>query len=108
MWQDILLSMSGFVRPYIFEISTMVIATLLVLYGDNINRAVKRQISHYHFIVRTFIFILLCAFGYGLLLTWLVPLIARLLHSVPSLYLGVVTIGILIALGVLAERKRVL
>ncbi|RTE87046.1 MULTISPECIES: DUF3392 family protein [Gammaproteobacteria] len=108
MWQDVLLSMSGFVRPYIFQISTMIIATLLVLYGDNINRALKRQISHYHFLIRTLIFILVCAFGYGLLLTWLVPVIANLLASISGLYLGVVTLGILIALGLLAERKRVL
>ena len=108
MWQDVLLSMSGFVRPYIFQISTMIIATLLVLYGDNINRALKRQISHYHFLIRTLIFILVCAFGYGLLLTWLVPVIANLLASISGLYLGVVTLGILVALGLLAERKRVL
>ena len=86
----------------------MVVATLLVLYGDNMNKAIKRQINQYHFLVRTLIFILVCAFGYGLLLTWLAPMLAQFLSQIPRLYLGISVLGIVVLLGILAERKRIL
>lgn len=108
MLEDILLHLTLHLRPYIYQVAMMVVATLLVLYGNNINNAVKRQISHYNFVVRTLIFILLCAFGYGLLLSWLTPLLADTLRRLPNMYLGVTMISIVLGLGILAERKRAL
>lgn len=108
MLEDILIHLSMHVRPYIQQVAMMVVATLLVLYGNNINNTVKRHISHYNFVVRTLIFVLVCAFGYGLLLTWLTPLLADLLRRIPSMYLGIAVVGVVLGLGVLAERKRAL
>lgn len=107
MLNDILFFLTTHLRPYTSQLAMMVVATLLVLYGDRINRAVKRHVSHYHFILRTLVFVLLCAFGYGLLLTWLTPLLANALYKIPSLYLGISMVGIVLGLGVLAERKRI-
>lgn len=107
MWNDILLSLSDFFNSYLSQIGMMIVATLLVLYGGEINKQVKSWVSRYHFIVRTLVFVLLCAFGYGLLLSLLTPFVADLLLKIPYLYRGLAIIIILLVLGILAERKRV-
>jgi len=94
------------VRPHIANFAMMIVATLLVIYGNHINQAIRRQVSGMHFIFRTLIFILVCAFGYGLLTQWLTPLLAAALASITNQWLGVVSTGILVMLGVLAERGR--
>ncbi|CUS49222.1 MAG: Protein of unknown function (DUF3392) [Idiomarinaceae bacterium HL-53] len=106
--EEILRTLTRLVEPYLSTVGMMVVATLLVLYGDNINKTIKRQINHYHFLLRTLLFILVCAFGYGLLLTWLAPLLSQFLGQIPRLYLGISVLGIVVLLGVLAERKRIL
>ncbi|MCC5856337.1 MAG: DUF3392 domain-containing protein [Idiomarina sp.] len=104
--QEILAHLSMHVRPYLSHVGMMVVATLLVLYGSSINRAVRRQVGHYNFFFRTLVFVLLCAFGYGLLLTWLTPLLVAQLRAIPNQYLGLVVVAIVIGLGMLVERKR--
>lgn len=106
MFESTLVQASMWLRPHITTIAFMVVATLLVLYGNNINALVKRNILHFHVVVRVIIFILLCAFGYGLLTTWLTPFVASQLASLPNHYLSPIVAIITIALGVLAERKR--
>lgn len=105
MIENALISLSHWFRPHLFTVSLMIVATLLVLYGNNVNGMIKRQISGCHFILRTVIFILVCAFGYGLLTVWLTPFLAQLLGRVPNLYLGLLIVSISILLGVMAERK---
>lgn len=83
-----------------------IMATLLVIYSETVNRLFKRQIGGLHFIFRTVLFILLCAFGYGALLIYVTPMLARLLASVGMIYLGPLVLGIFIILGVIAERKN--
>ncbi len=56
---------AGIFRPYVRDIALAMVATCLVVFGDDLNRLVRRQISSLHFIWRTLIFIALCAFGYG-------------------------------------------
>ena len=106
MLESWLVQASVWLRPYISNVAFMVVATLLVLYGNSINGMVKRAISHYLFIFRVLIFILLCAFGYGLLTRILTPFVASQLASLPNLYLSTVVGLLTVALGVLAERKR--
>lgn len=106
--EDILLFLSFHIRPYLAHVAMMVVATLLVLYGNEFNRVVKRNIAHYNFVIRTLIFIVICAFGYGLLVTAVTPLLADFLRRIPQLYTGISVIAILITLGVLAERRRVI
>lgn len=106
MFENWLVQSSVWLRPYISSVAFMVVATLLVLYGNTINGMVKRAISHYHVVFRVLIFILLCAFGYGLLTRLLTPFLAAQLASLSNLYLSTVIALITVALGVLAERKR--
>lgn len=106
MLENWLIQSSHWLRPHLMTIALMIVATLLVLYGNTINAVVKRQISHYHFIIRVVIFILLCAFGYGLLTSLLTPFVAQQLAKLPNYYLSPIVLIISVSLGALAERKR--
>jgi len=101
-----LIDFSRSLYPLLGHISLAILATLLVIYGSQINQIVKRHVSGWHFIFRTLIFILLCTFGYGALLVYGAPLLGKWLGSVSPLYLGPVVLLIFISLGVLAERKN--
>ncbi|RUO35422.1 DUF3392 domain-containing protein [Aliidiomarina sanyensis] len=106
MLDDILISFGSWIRGHLFYVSMMISATVLVIWGGDINRIVRNQVQTYHFVVRTTVFVLLCAFGYGLLLNWLAPFLHFQLAQVSSRYLGVLILGIMIGLGMIAERKR--
>lgn len=104
--QNVLNNLGFMIRPYFYELAMMIVATLLVIYGAEVNRVVRRQVAHWHFIFRTLVFILVCAFGYGWLLVWFTPILAGWLSLIPLHLLAISTVGILLLLGFLAERKR--
>ena len=104
--QNVLNNLGMMIRPHFYELAMMIIATLLVIYGAEVNRMVKRQVAHWHFVFRTLVFIVVCAFGYGWLTVWFTPVLAGWLSLIPLHLLAVSTIGILFFLGFLAERKR--
>ncbi|WP_100644393.1 DUF3392 domain-containing protein [Alteromonas facilis] len=99
-------NITSWVSPYYSEIALTILATLLVVYGDVINKHIKRALSPYHFVIRTGIFVLICAFGYGLLIVYLSPVVKDALMLVPSLYRGLVIILVFLLLGYLAENRR--
>ena len=69
---------AGWVKANLLAIATAFTTALLVIYGDNINRAVKLRINRYPFLVRTLAFVALCSFGYGLLTVLITPSVAQL------------------------------
>lgn len=101
-----IIQFSQWLYPWLEEIAMAIMATLLVIYGDTINRMLKRQISSLHFLLRTVIFILLCTFGYGALLIYGTPVLTKLLASLGMIYLGPLVAGVFIALGMIAEKKN--
>lgn len=96
----------GLFRPYVRDIALAMVATCLVVFGDDLNRLVRRQIAGMHFVWRTLIFILLCAFGYGALTLLLTPVVAGQLAKLSNLWLPWICLGAFIVLGMLAQRKR--
>lgn len=103
---QLLLDWGALFRPYVRDIALAMVATSLVVFGDDINRLVRRQTVALHFIWRTLIFILLCAFGYGALTIFLTPLVASQLAKLGNLWLPWVALGIFVLLAMLAQRKR--
>lgn len=102
-----LLSFSSvWIRGHLSMISTAITATLLVIFGDNINRFVKARVRKYGFPIRIAVFIALCAFGYGALGVLIAPAITALLRFFGDRYLAVSVLGAFLAMGILAERKR--
>lgn len=105
MLTDLLADFSGWFRPHLTFIASALIATILVIYGDRINKAVWALVKGAHFIVRTLVFIALCAFGYGALAVYLVPLLKKLLLLPGSLWLGPVVVLVFVFIGLLAEKQ---
>lgn len=97
---------SDLLADYFSEMSLMLMATLLVVYGDIINRQVKRSLSGFHFIIRSSLFVLLCAFGYGALTLYGAPFLQHIFKFVAYEYRGIAFILAFVALGIAAERRR--
>ncbi len=103
---QLLLDWGSVFRPYVRDIALALVATCLVVFGDDVNRFVRRQTATLHFVWRTAIFIVLCAFGYGALTIFLTPFVAGQLGKLGNLWLPWICLGMFIALGMLAQRKR--
>lgn len=104
---EILLTTSGWVRPYLTEIGFAMIATLLIIYGNNLTEILKKQIGGLQFFVRLTAFILFCAFGFALIANYLTPMLIELLAS-SGMWLGVVTLAVFYFIGILAQRKGII
>ena len=100
------IKLSGWMRPHLLQISMAFVATLLVVYGTAINKAIKRHIGHYSFFLRVSIFVVICAFGYGMIMVFATPFVAKLLARLGKLYLAPVEVLSFFAIGILAERKN--
>lgn len=103
--QDILFQLTAWLAPHLGTIVFAAIASLLVIFGNRINRAVFSFVKDAHFVLRTLVFILLCAVGYGLLLTFFADLLKDLLLMIPRLWLGLVIILGFMVIGWLAEKN---
>ncbi|MEH8017977.1 DUF3392 domain-containing protein [Rheinheimera muenzenbergensis] len=103
---QLLLDWGALFRPYVRDIALAMVATSLVVFGDDINRFVRGQTAGMHFIWRTLIFIALCAFGYGALTIFLTPVVAGQLAQLSNLWLPWATLAIFVLLALLAQRKR--
>ena len=104
--QSVLMQLTQWVQPYYSEIALTMMATILVVYGDVINKHIKRMLSPYHFVVRTAVFVLICAFGYGLLIVFATPYVKQLILWIPNMYRGSAVISVFVVLGYLAENRR--
>jgi len=104
--QSALTQLSQWMQPYYTEIALTILATILVVYGDVFNKHIKAMIRPYHFVFRTAVFVLICAFGYGLLLIFATPYVKQLILWVPYLYRGLTVLMVFLLLGYLAEHRR--
>ncbi|MBC3765598.1 DUF3392 domain-containing protein [Neptunicella marina] len=103
---SVLLQLTSWMAPYSGEIALSILATILVVWGDVINKHIKRILSPYHFILRTSAFVLICAFGYGLLTVFLTPFVKQLLLMIPGTYRGISVVAVFLFLGYQAEHRR--
>jgi len=83
-----------------------IVATLLVIFGNDINLIVKRAVAKQHLLVRCLVFILVCAFGYGLLTIWLTGLLAQQLAKIPSLYVLPTITVFFVLLALYAQKQK--
>ncbi len=99
-------SVSYLIKPYLWQVSFAIVATLLVIYGADINGAVKKRIQRFNFVIRVMIFMLVCAFGYGFVTILLAKLLKECLDHLGGVYLAAVVCAFFFIVGILAERKR--
>ncbi len=101
---DLLLQSAAYLKPYTAQLSVALVATLLVIYGDSINRAVRLLVRPYPFVLRISAFVVLCTLGYGALTVWGASQLKMLMSALPDVYFSPVVLVAFIILGVLAER----
>ncbi|MCC5788199.1 MAG: DUF3392 family protein [Opitutales bacterium] len=97
---------SDYLRPHTGTIAFSIMATVLIIYGNDINRNIKKQIAQYAFLVRVAIFVTVCAFGYGYATMLLARLLAKGFSHLTDLQLLAALLILFFALGFMAERKR--
>lgn len=93
-------------HPYLNQIAMLITVCLIALYANDLNKFIKGIVGRRHFIIRTALFIVITAFGYGALTLWLTPLIAEGLASLKNVWLTPVVCVVFIVLGVIADRKN--
>jgi hypothetical protein len=102
-----LLSQFGrFLYPYMNDIAVAIVACLIVIFASRINRLLRGSLAGSGFVTRTLVFILVNAFGYGVAIVALSPLLAGQLKSIPSQWLGLVILATFIAIGAWAQRNN--
>ncbi|MDH5231651.1 MAG: DUF3392 domain-containing protein [Gammaproteobacteria bacterium] len=91
-------------RQNIMLIAMAQIATLLVIFGEQINAMVHRLVRPYPFMARIAAFVALCAFGYGALTAVVTPLYAELIAKLNQMILLPALLVSFILIGMLAEH----
>jgi len=102
---DFLSLLAGWLKPYLSQIGLSMAATLLVIYGDDIVKVVKRQIGSLQFFLKITLFVLFCAFGFAFITSFITPLLVNLLRDVNDAWLPIIIIGGFYLIGLGAQRK---
>ncbi|HEX5841900.1 MAG TPA: DUF3392 domain-containing protein [Pseudomonas sp.] len=102
---DLIVTLSRWSRSHLYDIALAIMATLLVLFGPGINAWVQRNTASLNFILRTLVFVLLCAVGYGLLIVFATPYMAKGLGYFNNFTLAPVLLLVFFVIGILADRN---
>jgi hypothetical protein len=102
---DLINSLSSWMKTYLNQIILSMVATLLVIYGNDIMLFFKKQIGSLKLFLRISLFVAFCAFGFTFLTSFLTPLISQTVGRVDSIWLPLVVIASYYLLGLAAQRK---
>jgi hypothetical protein len=103
---DLFAPAGRYLVPYLTEVSTAMIACLLVVAGGEINRLMRNGLRNHNFILRTLVFVLINAFGYGLIIIKATPYLARTLRSIDNGMMFITVLVSFILIGLWAQRNR--
>jgi hypothetical protein len=103
---EILISASQSLCPYLYKIAMAITAACLVLFGDHVNGWIRDMVKSYNFFIRLTVFIIVVTFGYGALTLLLAKALEQVLIMIPALYLLPVLMLIFIIIGIIAEEKK--
>lgn len=95
-----------YLAPYLAEISMALIACWLVMLGGEVNALLRSLMRNQHFIIRTLVFIIVNAFGYGLLIVKASPYLTRTLANLErGLMFSIIMISFIV-IGLWAQKNR--
>lgn len=103
--EDVLISISVWMRPYLSHIGIAIAATLLAIFGNEIIAQLKKQIGALSLFLRITLFIVFCAFGFAFIMSFLTPLFVNFLASISDTWLALVVVGLFYSVGFIAQRK---
>ncbi|NRD75377.1 DUF3392 domain-containing protein [Shewanella sp. VB17] len=92
--------------PWLSEISTAIIACFLVAFGTDINRFLRHQLQGRSFILRTVAFVMVNAFGYGMLIVTVSPVLANNMAKLSAPWLLWTVILSFLFIGSWAQKNR--
>lgn len=98
--------LGDYLVPYLTEISTALIACALVMAGGEINAVLRKVLRPYNFVIRTFAFVLINAFGYGLIIVKATPYLSRTLRSLETGIMFSSVVLVFVCIGLWAQRNR--
>ncbi|WP_019555714.1 DUF3392 family protein [Thiomicrorhabdus arctica] len=102
---DLINSLSSLMKTYLNEIVLSMVATLLVIYGNDILSFVKKQIGSLRIFLRISLFVAFCAFGFAFLTSFLTPLMSQTIGQVDKLWLPFIVIISYYLIGLAAQKK---
>jgi len=102
---DSLLHVSGWLKGNLYQIVLSMVATILVIYGNNIMNILKQQIGSLKLFLRITLFVVFCAFGFSFITSIAAPFLSGFLAKSDPLYLPFIIIFIYYGLGFLAQKK---
>jgi hypothetical protein len=76
------------------------------MFGNEINKWVRKILRGQNFVVRTAVFVLINAFGYGLLIVKASPMLANWLRSLDYTLSLPLIMFIFVAIGVWAQKNK--
>ncbi len=103
---NILVDLGIWFRPYQYQTAMAIVATLLVVFGQDINNVIKGLIAKRHLLIRVSVFVLVCTFGYGVLTVWLTELLTGQLAKIPHMYIIPLILLIFFMLGYYAQKQK--
>lgn len=99
-------ALSGWMAPYTDSIALALIATLLFIYGSDINRFIRRKLKSLNIVIRASVFIVVCAFGYGTVTVLAARYLGQMLDYIGSPMLAPMVVVFFVIVGVLAEGRN--
>lgn len=105
---DLILQLSAWMKSYLNEIVLSLVATLLVIYGNDIMNIVKQQIGSLKLFLRFTLFIVFCAFGFSFLTSVASPFIGKWIAMADPVFLPLIIVLLYYLVGYLAMRKGML
>jgi hypothetical protein len=103
---ELLIQFGQWFRGYQYQTAMAIVATVLVIFGNDINNFVRKLVRKQNFVVRTLTFTLVCAFGYGLLTVWLSGIVSAQLSHVPNQYILPLIFSVFSLLGSYAQKHK--
>ena len=93
-------------RPHMFFIATALITCILVASSDAISKKLRQLTSNWPKFFRTFLFILVTAFGYGSAIVYLTPIVSKILLILDAPLLLSILMAMFWLIGTWIEAKR--
>lgn len=95
-----------FIRGHLMEIMLAYSATVLSVYGADINNSIKKLIRKQNFFVRFGTFVALCTFGYGFLTIVIGKLLVAYMSQLSNVWLISIIAALFILIGLIAEERN--
>lgn len=96
---------TDWIDEHLYQIAVALVTSLIALYAADIKRFIRNRIRKWSFFSRTAVFVLVSGVGFGLVVVLASPYVARLLAHFGGVLTLVVTVGVFVGVGLLAERK---